>query len=99
MQMRWLNQEKIPTPKTLSIPPFFRGRTSAGGRVSNATALSATAASLKASMVEHMWNGTQFCDGVCSEVQGRSLLMTNMFALALGMLQPDQQGTWATGNT
>lgn len=32
------------------------------------------------------WNGTAFCDGVCSEVGGNSRMMTNMFFLAFGMV-------------
>jgi hypothetical protein len=51
----------------------------AGGRYAkNGSALAAVAAELKANVKDQMWNGTNFCDGVCSEVKGASLLMTNM---------------------
>merc|ERR1712032_150125 len=56
----------------------------AGGRTDNATAFAAAAASLKKNIKAKMWNGTAFCDGVCSEVGGHSLVMTNMFSLCFG---------------
>ena len=67
-----------------------------GGRVArarsgarNATQIAATAAVLKANIVKQMWNGTNYCNGVCSEVNGSSLLMANMFALAFGMVEQE----------
>jgi hypothetical protein len=41
---------------------------------------------------------TSFCDGVCAEVKGASLLMTNMFALCFGMLvgQEHVRPAWDT---
>jgi len=44
--------------------------------------------------VKEMWNGTHFCDGICSDVKGASLLMSNMFGLAFGF--PQAQGQEAT---
>ena len=44
------------------------------------------ASAAQAAIVTHMWNGTAFCDGVCSEVGGNSRMMTNMFLLAFGMV-------------
>jgi hypothetical protein len=58
----------------------------AGGRTDNATVIAAEAASLKAAIVKYMWNGTHFCDGVCSEVGGNSRVMTNMFFLVFGLI-------------
>lgn len=36
--------------------------------------------------MKQMWNGTAFCDGVCAEVHGASLLMSNIFSLAFGLV-------------
>ena len=58
----------------------------AAGDTANATAIAAQATALKAAIVEKMWNGTHFCDGICAEVGGNSSLMTNMFALCFGMV-------------
>jgi len=58
----------------------------AGGRHDNATAFAAEAAALKAAMMAQMWNGSAFCDGVCSEVGGASLVMSNMFTLCFGLV-------------
>merc|ERR1712080_310389 len=68
----------------------------AGGRKDNATRF-AESASLKKAMVAMMWNGTAFCDGVCSEVKGNSLVMSNMFSLCFGMV-PKQNvaSVWGT---
>ena len=58
----------------------------------NATLISAEAAALRAAIVSNMWdsvNGT-FCDGICSEVNHNSLLMTSMFLLNFGF--PQAQG-------
>jgi hypothetical protein len=43
---------------------------------------------MHSAMVRAMWNGTAFCDGVCSEVKGASLVMTNIFTLAFGLVPP-----------
>jgi len=58
----------------------------AGGRTDNATFFSAASESLKAAITKNMWNGTLFCDGVCSEVGGNSRVMTNIFFLAFGLV-------------
>ena len=57
-----------------------------GGRTANATQFAQEAASLRKAIVAKMWNGTAFCDGVCSDVHGNSLVMTNMFGLSFGMV-------------
>jgi hypothetical protein len=44
----------------------------AGGRAQNASTFAAQAAALRKAMAEQMWNGTNYCDGVCSEVKGNS---------------------------
>ena len=36
-----------------------------------------------------MWNGTNFCDGICTEVKGNSRVMSNLFALAFGLVPAD----------
>jgi hypothetical protein len=59
-------------------------QTAAAGLTANATQFAAEAASLKAAMFTHMWNGTAFCDGICTEVGGASLVCTNYFTLAFG---------------
>jgi alpha-L-rhamnosidase len=61
----------------------------------NATRIAATAAALKANIVKQMWNGTNFCNGICKQVNGSSLLMANMFALCFGMVeQKDVEAAW-----
>jgi len=68
----------------------------AGGRSDNATKFAAAASSLKKKIVEEMWNGTAFCDGVCSEVGGKSLVMSNMFSLCFGMVpEKNINNNWA----
>jgi hypothetical protein len=59
----------------------------AGGRADNASAFAAQAATLTQGIVRGMWNGSHFCDGICSEVGGNSRVMTNMFFLAFGLTQ------------
>jgi alpha-L-rhamnosidase len=58
----------------------------AGGR--NGSAIAAEAAALTANIRKQMWNGTAFCDGICSEVGGNSRVMSNMFSLAFGLVPP-----------
>ena len=73
------------------------GPAAAHGWARNATQIAATAAALKASIVKQMWNGTNYCDGICKEVNGSSLLMANMFALCFGMVeQHDVEAAWTT---
>ena len=69
----------------------------AGGRQANATQFSRAASMLRANMTAKMWNGTAFCDGVCSEVGGHSLLMSNLFSLAFGIVpQKNVDSAWGT---
>ena len=70
---------------SVSIGFAARGVEMLGTMLGNATYM-AEAEALKGAMMKYMWNGTQFCDGICSEVEGHSLLMTNMFYLAFGLL-------------
>ena len=60
----------------------------AGGRTANASRISAEAAALKSNIVAKMWNGTAFCDGICTDpkIKGASLVMTNMFSLFFGLV-------------
>jgi hypothetical protein len=58
----------------------------AAGQEANATKIGREAAALKKAIMAQMFNGTNFCDGICSEVNGNSSLMTNMFALCFGMV-------------
>jgi alpha-L-rhamnosidase len=52
---------------------------------------------LKQAMMEKMWNGTAFCDGICSEVDGNSLVMSNMFTLLFGLVpQKNVPSVWDT---
>merc|ERR1711881_106372 len=68
-----------------------------GNRTANATAFANAAASLKKNIISKMWNGTAYCDGVCSEVGGKSLVMTNMFSLCFGMMPTAYvPGAWRT---
>jgi len=65
------------------------------GRRDNATKFGKQAAALKAAMMEQMWNGSAFCDGVCSEVGNNSLVMSNLFSLAFGLVpQKDVGPVW-----
>jgi alpha-L-rhamnosidase len=57
----------------------------AGGRADNATTFAAESASLMKNMRDKMFNGSNWCDGICSEVKGASLMMSNMFMLCFGM--------------
>ena len=69
----------------------------AGGRTANASRFAAESAALKSAIVKLMWNGTAFCDGICSEVGGASLVMTNMFTLCFGMVPEENVPTvWRT---
>jgi len=46
-----------------------------------------------------MWDAdkNRFCDGVCSQVHNASLVMTNMFFLAFGLVPPAHAHTaWDT---
>jgi len=60
----------------------------AGGRAQSAAQYASEGAALVSAIDAHMWggpvNGT-FCDGVCSEVAGASLLFTNAYFLAFGL--------------
>lgn len=67
----------------------------AGGRTEDATDFGNKAATLKAAIKKLMWNGTNYCDGICSEVGGNSRMMTNMFFLAFGLIeQGDVDAAW-----
>jgi len=69
----------------------------AGGNASIAATWAEESASLKAAMIAHMWNGSAFCDGVCSEVNGNSRVMSNMFTLAFGMIpEAHVDSVWET---
>ena len=69
----------------------------AGGAQENATSFAAESSKLTAAMMKQMWNGSAFCDGVCTAVGGHSLVMSNMFTLAFGMV-PDAHvaSVWRT---
>jgi len=55
------------------------------------------ASDLKQAITKYMWNGTAYCDGVCSEVGGKSLIMSNMFTLFFGMVPPENiPSVWET---
>jgi hypothetical protein len=58
----------------------------AGGSNANASAIAATAATLRSNIVAKMWNGTAFCDGICTEVGGNSRLFSNVYSLAYGLV-------------
>lgn len=60
----------------------------AGNQTAKAASIAAEAASLMAGISKLMWNGTAFCDGICTEVQGNSRIMSNIFGLAFGIV-PD----------
>jgi hypothetical protein len=64
----------------------------AGRDTANATSIAAQATALKRAIIEKMWNGTHFCDGICAEVGGNSSLMTNIFALCFGMVPAANAG-------
>jgi len=69
----------------------------AGGRLGNATRFEAESAGLAKNMKEKMWNGKQYCDGICTEVKGASRVMSNMFMLAFGLVpQPQVDTAWKT---
>ena len=64
----------------------------AGGRADSASRYAAESQALTAGIVREMWNGTHFCDGICSEVGGNSRVMTNIFLLSLGLVQQQAAG-------
>jgi len=68
----------------------------AGGHADNATQFAAESAALMKNIKQQMWNGTHYCDGICSEVNGSSLVMSNMFTLCFGMheTQASVQSAW-----
>ena len=67
----------------------------AGGRTENATQFAAESFNLMKNIKDKMWNGTNYCDGICSEVNGSSLVMSNMFTLCFGMVpQANIEGAW-----
>jgi hypothetical protein len=79
----------------MSVTNFFAARglgmlaqmLGAGG-AANASAVAAAATALRAAIVREMWNGTAFCDGICAEVEGKALVVSQMFALAFGLVEP-----------
>lgn len=69
----------------------------AAGLDDKASEYAATSESLQKAMMKEMWNGTAFCDGVCSEVGGNSLVMSNMFTLLFGLVpQANVPSVWET---
>jgi len=69
----------------------------AGGDTENATKFASEAKNLKGAMMEKMWNGTAYCDGICADVHGKSLVMSNMFTLAFGMIPAEHvKSVWST---
>jgi Bacterial alpha-L-rhamnosidase C-terminal domain len=56
----------------------------AGGRAVNASTVAAEAATLKDNILRLMWNGSAFCDGICSEVAGNARLFSQIYALDFG---------------
>jgi len=69
----------------------------AAGQHDKATDFKLKSYRLKTNMMKKMWNGASFCDGICSEVGGKSLVMSNMFTLAFGLVpQPQLASVWKT---
>ena len=70
----------------------------AGGQTANASRFQAESDALFAAMKAQMWNGTAFCDGICSEVGNNSRLMTAIFSLAHGWGIPEENlsAVWST---
>jgi hypothetical protein len=67
------------------------------GDDAKASEYKAASASLMKAIQDKMWNGTAFCDGVCSEVGGNSLVMTNMFMLLFGLVPKEHaHSAWET---
>ena len=83
-----------PSPH-MSVTNFFAARglgmlaqmLGAGG-AANASAVASAATALRTAIVREMWNGTAFCDGICAEVEGKALVVSQMFALAFGLVEP-----------
>lgn len=61
------------------------------GKMTKNATYTAEATALSAAIKKYMWNGTQFCDGICSEVDGHSLMMTNMFFLTFNQIDASDQ--------
>ena len=55
----------------------------AGGFAANASVYAAEGAALLAQIRKQMWNGSNFCDGVCTDpkINGNSRVMSNMYSL------------------
>lgn len=67
----------------------------AAGNATKAADFASKAAGLRKAMVDKMWNGSAFCDGICSEVGGNSRFMSNMFTLWMGFVpQKDVELNW-----
>jgi alpha-L-rhamnosidase len=70
----------------------------APGRAADAARIALAASDLKSAIAAAMWNSTSssFCDGVCEQVGGKSLLMTSIFSLCFGQVPPEHAaGVWA----
>jgi alpha-L-rhamnosidase len=71
----------------------------AGGRTDNATQFASESTALVNGIQDKMWDAKagSFCDGICSEVNGSSLVMTNMFFLSFGLIpQAGVDKAWHT---
>jgi len=69
----------------------------AAGLHEKAKAFKQQSFNLKRAINEKMWNGTAYCDGICSEVHNKSLVMSNMFTLWFGMVPPENiASVWQT---
>lgn len=69
----------------------------AAGLHEKATAFQQLSLNLTRAIKEKMWNGSAYCDGICSEVNNKSLLMSNMFTLWFGMVpQENVASVWKT---
>ena len=69
----------------------------AGGQPGNASVYAAESAALTAAIRAKMWNGTNFCDGVCADpkINGNSRVMSNMFSLFFGLVPAENiAGVW-----
>lgn len=70
----------------------------AAGRTDNASRFQAESDALFAAMKTSMWNGSAFCDGICTEVGGNSRVMSAIFSLAhgWGIPEADIPSVWST---
>ena len=92
-------KERIPCgPCCASTEGGGSFQATAPGRAADAARIASVASDLKQALTAEIWNETasSFCDGICEQVGGNSLLMTSIFSLCFGQVPAEHAaGVWA----